>query len=231
MKLLQDSRRSRWLLPGLLALLVIQLALNIVDLFAYGGLPSGLVAQTDLAGTANGAAGFVAMIGIAAGLAGWWRAAQSRGSERLRWGFIGAGCVAYALADLLFTRPHGVLPLVLALVAGICFLLLHRQLRGKRTALALLWLAGGIAAANPVVDRYEIMVAGSPGNYRYISANEPYQMTEAAWKRLALARQAQEASEALLLIVVLKLILFDAEGKAPEPVPTGQVQGHRVAER
>ena len=76
---------------------------------------------------------------------------------------------------------------------------------GNWRALAAFWLIVVVAALNPVLDRYEVALSGTPENYVPVSPMEPYAMTASAWQRLSLAQQLQEGSEMLLLVVVLQL--------------------------
>lgn len=203
-----ENRRALLMLASLA--LVFVLALNVVVVFLPMWLPTVVEAQIDLSGRTNFAALATAGFGIASVLVAGLRVVSARGGSRFLWATVAVACLDISLVDLLIDRPASRLYVPAAiLLAGSCLWLLKRQTRIGRLAWIVLAAALVLAVANPVMDRYEVALAGDPGNYAFVSAGEPYQMTTSSWRRLALVRQAQEASETALLILLFQLLLLD----------------------
>lgn len=204
-----SGRQSALLVP-LVLLVSVVLAFNAVAVYLPSWLPGSIETQIDLTGRANFAALTMAGIGIASAMVAARRAIRSRSAERFVWMAIAIGCLDVALIDLLIDRPDGRLYVPAAvLMAGSFLWILKRQSSTSRRTQAILIIAALLAISNPIVNRYEVALAGDPENYEFVSANEPYRMTPAAWQHLSLVRQGQEASEAILLILVLQLLLFE----------------------
>lgn len=203
-----------------LAILMLLVSLELVSIFCVGSMPPQLERQTDFAGRWNVAAVFMASIGSAAGVGALFRGTFYAGNERRIWILLGAGCIGFSLADLALDvqAERWIIPL-LGVWGGVFFLLLHRQVQGQSRASMLLALALFLVVLNPVFDRYEIRIAGTPENYQFIRLGEPYQMDVLSWKKLTLIRQGQEVTELVVMLVILYLVLSIDGIKMSKGVP------------
>ena len=200
--------------------ILLVILLDIVSIYVPGLMPPEIHRQTDLSGSMNVAAALAASAGFAAGGIAILRGLEHQGHDRLSWFVVGAGCVSFALIDLLFDGRGGVsLMLPIGGIAAVLFLLIHRQVRASGIAVRLLLVAFLLAASNPVVDAGEREIMGEPDNYRFVSAHHPYELTDSAWRTLELVRQVQEGTE--LLVIAFLFCAFLPEVGAPEPLMQG----------
>ena len=196
----------------MVSIILLVILLDIVSIYVPGLMPPEIQRQTDVSGSMTVAAVLAAGAGFAAGGVTILRGLEHQGHNRLAWFVVGAGCVGFALIDLLFDGRGGVwLMLPMGVAAGVLFLLIYRQVRASRIAVRLLLVAFLLAASNPVVDAGERDIMGEPDNYRYVSERHTYELTNSAWHTLDLVRQVQEGTELLVIAVLIGVFLTDAE--------------------